>query len=419
MDRNSVEALLEEARSLAVHAVRTGRLPPNSRLFEEIDAVAATLREGAHPSVTHLVTEVQKASRATHTSMAQLAQQDRLAARVSRMAAIVMPYLLGLLTLLLTMYLAFQSSELHKADMALREYQSLESERLPEKLYHAWKLYRYERVLNANGPALAQLDGYQQLVVDSKRLYEKRLAVLGLLTDAANPRYVPGFVSDLVSRWSAPPQGPALLRAAGDGSAPGELPRLMPAAIDCSKEVNLPQHDKPQDAPALFGSKQELDDFRNSVDCFLQALQIESDYDYPMYWAVYPTRNKVNLLVSWMLPALYGLLGACVFLMREILLGNTLRGAHGHARMVDMLSLLLRVALGGLAGIIIGWFWVPSAPVGAPATIAVSSLSFGVAFLAGFSIDSLFGMLDRLTKNFRQTDDDKPADVAKPADSKS
>jgi TRAP-type C4-dicarboxylate transport system permease small subunit len=121
---------------------------------------------------------------------------------------------------------------------------------------------------------------------------------------------------------------------------------------------------------------------------------------------IYQTRNKVNLLVSWMLPGLYGLLGACVFLMRELLLGNK---ARGDARIVDMLSLLLRVALGGLAGIIVGWFWVPTTPNPASSAIEVSSVSFGVAFLAGFSIDSLFALLDRLLKNFR------PADVEKPA----
>jgi hypothetical protein len=43
----------------------------------------------------------------------------------------------------------------------------------------------------------------------------------------------------------------------------------------------------------------------------------------------------------------------------------------------------------------------------------VSSISFGVAFLAGFSIDSLFALLDRLIKNFRQPDGEKPAEAPK------
>jgi hypothetical protein len=43
----------------------------------------------------------------------------------------------------------------------------------------------------------------------------------------------------------------------------------------------------------------------------------------------------------------------------------------------------------------------------------VSSISFGVAFLAGFSIDSLFALLDRLLKNFRLSDGEKAADPTK------
>jgi hypothetical protein len=46
-----------------------------------------------------------------------------------------------------------------------------------------------------------------------------------------------------------------------------------------------------------------------------------------------------------------------VFLMRDLLLVNRPGKAQGDARIVDLLSLLLRVALGGLAGIIVGWFW--------------------------------------------------------------
>jgi hypothetical protein len=118
-----------------------------------------------------------------------------------------------------------------------------------------------------------------------------------------------------------------------------------------------------------------------------------------------------------MLPGLYGLLGACVFLMRDLLRVG-LSKADGDARIVDVLSLLLRVALGGLAGIIIGWFWVPTLPTPSTSAIAVSSISFGMAFLAGFSIDSLFALLDRLIKNFRQSDEEKPTKATKKLEGK-
>jgi hypothetical protein len=65
-----------------------------------------------------------------------------------------------------------------------------------------------------------------------------------------------------------------------------------------------------------------------------------------------------------------------------------------------LLSLVMRIALGGVAGIIIGWFWVPTAGV------QISSIPFGMAFLAGFSIDTLFSLLERLNK--KATDGSEP-----------
>jgi len=427
MDRIDIETLLEEAHALANHAFRIGRLPANSRLFEEIDAMTQARRRGEDPPLAPLVSEMQKVSKAAHITVEELAQRDRLGGRLSQRAALATPYLVGLMTLLLTLYLAFQSSELHKADLALREYQVLESERLQEKIYHAWKLYRYERVLNVKGPALAQLDGYQQLVDDAKRLYEKRSAVQELLLDSSVIRYLPDFLDiSLPVSWA--PSGGEMPAVAASEPRPaastaellaGQIPGLIkPLALDCSKEPDAPLPPPLSDQQTLFGNKAELDNYRRSIACFVQSLQIAVDYDYPMISMIYATRNKMNLLVSWMLPGLYGLLGACVFLMRDLLRGNGVDRIHGGGRIVDLLSLLLRVALGGLAGIIIGWFWVPTSAGPASSAISVSSISFGAAFLAGFSIDSLFALLDRLIKNFQQTDEDKSAEAARKAEGK-
>jgi len=83
--------------------------------------------------------------------------------------------------------------------------------------------------------------------------------------------------------------------------------------------------------------------------------------------------------------------------MRSILLANGGVARRDDARILDLLSLLMRVALGGLAGIIVGWFWVPSA-ASTSSAISISSIPFGVAFLSGFSIESLFSLLERMSK---------------------
>ena len=262
---------------------------------------------------------MQKVSKKAKITVEHLMWRETPLGRLSGRAVLATPYLVGFMTLLLTLYLAFQSSELHKADLALREYQDLESERLQEKIYHAWKMYLYEHVLNVKGPPLAQLDGYQQLVDDSKRLYQKRSAVQELLIDSSVIRYLPKFFEFHGSMQSA---------AVGSDLdvTPDENQELVKPDLDCSKEPEEALSPISSDKPAAFGRRIELDNYRRSIACFVQSLLIGVDYDYPMVSMIYQTRNKVNLLVSWMLPGLYGLLGACVFLMRELLLGN--RGAR-------------------------------------------------------------------------------------------
>ena len=150
-------------------------------------------KRGEEPAAAPLIAEVQRLCKTARITIEELMRRETPLGRLRQRAVLATPYLIGFMTLLLTLYLAFQSSELHKADLALREYQGLESERLQEKIYHAWKMYLYEHVLDVKGPPLAQLDGYQQLVDDAKRLYQKRSAVQDLLLDSSVIRYFPKF----------------------------------------------------------------------------------------------------------------------------------------------------------------------------------------------------------------------------------
>ncbi len=95
----------------------------------------------------------------------------------------------------------------------------------------------------------------------------------------------------------------------------------------------------------------------------------------------------VNVYGLWILPALYGSLGAAMFLMRRVLnpiLPNP-----------SALRILHRVTVGAFAGIIIAWFWAPSAQSNRDFQNIGVNL-FAVAFLVGYSIDVFFALLDRL-----------------------
>jgi hypothetical protein len=101
--------------------------------------------------------------------------------------------------------------------------------------------------------------------------------------------------------------------------------------------------------------------------------------------------NIIYFLSSSILPLLYGLLGATVYLMRSYYgegenAGNNIPVDAGFGRA------LLRIGLGGVAGLAIGWFSTPNAAN----NTAFSTTPFALAFLAGFSIELLFSILDRV-----------------------
>jgi hypothetical protein len=110
-------------------------------------------------------------------------------------------------------------------------------------------------------------------------------------------------------------------------------------------------------------------------------------------------------LGSWFLPAAYGLVGSIVFQMRRVL--NPLQPG------LPPIRLVFRIALGGFAGIIVSWFWSPSAQ-----SIAIgeslSITAFGIAFLVGYSSEIFFVLLDTMVTGLLAMISRKPAVGARP-----
>lgn len=111
-------------------------------------------------------------------------------------------------------------------------------------------------------------------------------------------------------------------------------------------------------------------------------------------------QDIIILLGSSMLPLLYGFLGATVFLMRKLFgEGTDVFGARLGPQGEPALLLgrvLLRLCLGGVAGLAIGWFWTPASSKSIMEATSFSTTPFALAFLAGFSIELLFSILDRI-----------------------
>jgi hypothetical protein len=141
---------------------------------------------------------------------------------------------------------------------------------------------------------------------------------------------------------------------------------------------------------AVMGAVARLDRLSHLRDCFLDALgvtPVTREQLQEQQKQLYSLRHSVDVVGLWLLPALYGGLGAIVYYMRHFL--NRLHPDPKLTRVV------LRVALGAFAGISVAWFWTP----GFNEAMNVPNVSFGTltfAFLLGFSIELFFALLDRL-----------------------
>ncbi|MCA9709194.1 MAG: hypothetical protein KDK70_25340 [Myxococcales bacterium] len=94
----------------------------------------------------------------------------------------------------------------------------------------------------------------------------------------------------------------------------------------------------------------------------------------------------LSLLQAYVLPLLYGLLGASLYVLRT-LQHQVRKRTYSPASNADF---RIHMSLGALAGIAIGWLLSPGNDT------STSLSSFALAFLAGYSIDVLFSLMDGL-----------------------
>lgn len=100
----------------------------------------------------------------------------------------------------------------------------------------------------------------------------------------------------------------------------------------------------------------------------------------------------LNAFQGYLLPLLYGLLGAFIFVLRTLL-----REVKSLTYSFDSeIRYRLRLTLGALGGMIVGWFLKPENAEG------LASLSpMALSFLMGYNVDVLFSIMDRAIDNIR------------------
>ncbi|WP_159084180.1 hypothetical protein [Saccharobesus litoralis] len=101
----------------------------------------------------------------------------------------------------------------------------------------------------------------------------------------------------------------------------------------------------------------------------------------------------LKVLQVYILPLLYGLLGAFIFVLRSLL-----KEVRDITYTYDCeIRYRLRLTLGALGGMIIGWFLKPE-----EIHMADSVSSMALAFLMGYNVDILFSIMDKLVNNIKQ-----------------
>lgn len=342
--------------------------------------------------------------------------------------------ILSLLAFGILIHIGYFMHSLQREQSVLAGIASIQEQRPREKLVALRKLAQYEAPLDERS---ARNDLYHERIGELITLNDRMAATytaavvaegIPLFPLSSLARSVEGFVDRFAADEASdrPPAGPAMPPAdltppaPGDPAAaaapPASAQATPPAAeavtmADLTAEPALCQRrgdggfELPREAAgypnwvqlvlvdALSDFCFQLNAFGDGSDITNQSLQSLS---------VLPAiREKVALRVDWFLPFFFGLLGATLYVMRNV----------GSIRLpaVALPSTLMRISLGGVAGIAIGWFSINPADGGLVPGGNVS-LPFILAFVVGYGIDALFQILDRFNRLIADT-----AGPAKPA----
>ena len=101
----------------------------------------------------------------------------------------------------------------------------------------------------------------------------------------------------------------------------------------------------------------------------------------------------VSVMQAWWLPLLYGALGSMVYVVCTL----SVLARDRLFRREALVTLNLRVYLGMISGLAIGWFLKE---IGPTANTVASVSPFALAFVAGYGVELFFALLDKVVSSF-------------------
>ncbi|OUS25030.1 hypothetical protein A9Q99_22550 [Gammaproteobacteria bacterium 45_16_T64] len=154
----------------------------------------------------------------------------------------------------------------------------------------------------------------------------------------------------------------------------------------------------PRYLQAEYESKKNRYDLdRNQNTTALQELELAKTL-HQVRMVLFENTLSANFILTtfqgYILPLLYGLLGALIFVLRSLM--NEVKTMTYTPN--SEIKFRLRLTLGALGGMIVGWFLKPDE------ANAIASLSpMGLAFLMGYNVDLLFSIMDKAIDNIRKS----------------
>jgi hypothetical protein len=117
----------------------------------------------------------------------------------------------------------------------------------------------------------------------------------------------------------------------------------------------------------------------------------------PLARMAYSIGFPLEIINMYLLPLLYGMIGACAYVLRE--LSKEVQNMTYSSD--DAVNYNLRIQLGALTGLVVGWFLTPVRGSAAEDMFSMYNLGpFALSFLSGYSIELVFSAMDRFIAAF-------------------